>query len=301
MKTSTASAVRADAVMRVAAVAATVTLVVLLTFVPVASNDLWLQAKIGQLILENWEIPRTVLFPYTWVRDNTFNAHEWLPSIAFHLLDRSLGHGGLLFAQGAFGLLQFGLCVLVARRLSGSLAIALLLGAMAMLVANYRYHLRPEIIALLLLMGLLHVLTMYRAGGDWRTLVWTVPIAIVWANSHGSFVLGPIVAAIFAAGEAAESARHAPGIVWRVRLHGAMRAATPYAAVACAMTVASLLNPLGIELLHFALTLSTSEVTKTFIDEWNEVAHPFNWTSKSVAKVMAKCQAEDAKPVAVAA
>src|SRR5439155_14148867 len=102
----------------------------------------------------------------------------------------------------------------------------------------------------------------------------TVPIAIVWANSHGSFVLGPIVAAIFAAGEAAESARHAPGIVWRVRLHGAMRAATPYAAVACAMTVASLLNPLGIELLHFALTLSTSEVTKTFIDEWNATLSP---------------------------
>ncbi|HEX8199119.1 MAG TPA: hypothetical protein VF590_01430 [Isosphaeraceae bacterium] len=35
--------------------------------------------------------------------------------------------------------------------------------------------------------------------------------------------------------------------------------------------------------------------------EWNEIAHPFNWTSKSVAKVMAKCQIEDAKPLAGAA
>src|SRR5437763_15875886 len=40
---------------------------------------------------------------------------------------------------------------------------------------------------------------------------------------------------------------------------------------------------------------------KAFISEWNEIAHPFNWTSKSVAKVMAKCQIEDAKSLTVAA
>jgi transposase len=44
-----------------------------------------------------------------------------------------------------------------------------------------------------------------------------------------------------------------------------------------------------------------AERLMAFISEWNEVAHPFNWTSKSVAKVMAKCQIEDAKPVAEAA
>jgi transposase len=38
-----------------------------------------------------------------------------------------------------------------------------------------------------------------------------------------------------------------------------------------------------------------------FISQWNEMAHPFQWTSKSVAKVMAKCRVEDAKPVAEAA
>ena len=38
-----------------------------------------------------------------------------------------------------------------------------------------------------------------------------------------------------------------------------------------------------------------------FISEWNEIAHPFKWTSKSVAKVMAKCQIEDAKLLVTAA
>jgi hypothetical protein len=27
-----------------------------------------------------------------------------------------------------------------------------------------------------------------------------------------------------------------------------------------------------------------------FVPEWNEHAHPFQWSTKSVAKVMAKCE-----------
>ena len=44
-----------------------------------------------------------------------------------------------------------------------------------------------------------------------------------------------------------------------------------------------------------------AERLKAFISEWNEIAHPFNWTSKSVVKVMAKCQIEDAKSLTTAA
>ncbi|HMB02124.1 MAG TPA: IS630 family transposase [Isosphaeraceae bacterium] len=44
-----------------------------------------------------------------------------------------------------------------------------------------------------------------------------------------------------------------------------------------------------------------AERLMAFISEWNAIAHPFNWTSKSVAKVRAKCQIEDVKTVATAA
>jgi hypothetical protein len=33
-----------------------------------------------------------------------------------------------------------------------------------------------------------------------------------------------------------------------------------------------------------------AERLQQFIGEWNEQAHPFRWTTKSVARVMAKCQ-----------
>ena len=29
-----------------------------------------------------------------------------------------------------------------------------------------------------------------------------------------------------------------------------------------------------------------------FVAEWNAQAHPFNWSTKSAAKVMAKCEAQ---------
>ena len=51
----------------------------------------------------------------------------------------------------------------------------------------------------------------------------------------------------------------------------------------------------------FASKEQLAERLMAFISEWNEIAHPFNWTSKSVAKVMAKCQIEDVKPMATAA
>jgi hypothetical protein len=44
-----------------------------------------------------------------------------------------------------------------------------------------------------------------------------------------------------------------------------------------------------------------AERLMAFIHEWNEIAHPFNWTSKSAAKVMAKCQIEDTNRLAEAA
>jgi len=44
-----------------------------------------------------------------------------------------------------------------------------------------------------------------------------------------------------------------------------------------------------------------AERLMAFIDQRSETANPFNWTSKSVAKVTAKCQAKDSKPLPMAA
>jgi hypothetical protein len=52
----------------------------------------------------------------------------------------------------------------------------------------------------------------------------------------------------------------------------------------------SILQRKRLAIVDFASKAELAEKLQQFIAQWNEQAHPFNWTSKSVAKVMAKCQ-----------
>ena len=51
----------------------------------------------------------------------------------------------------------------------------------------------------------------------------------------------------------------------------------------------SILRRKRLRIADFASKEELAERLMAFNGEWNEIAHPFNWTSKSVAKVMAKC------------
>lgn len=52
----------------------------------------------------------------------------------------------------------------------------------------------------------------------------------------------------------------------------------------------SILQRKRLAIADFADKAVLAERLQAFIAEWNEVAHPFNWTTKSVTKIMAKCQ-----------
>jgi hypothetical protein len=223
-------------VLRAASVAAAVVVVVLLTCVPPSGDDFWLHAAIGRIIWASGEIPRTALFPFTEAAGFPFHAHEWLASVAIYLLDQGLGRDRLVFASGALGLALFGLAWRLAYRLTASFHVSLLVALAAMATANYRHYLRPELFALIFTLLVLSLLVEFRAGGRWRYLLGCVPVALLWANSHGSFPVALVLAAGFAAGAAIE----APG--------ARLRAARPYLACGALMALAMLANPFGAEL-----------------------------------------------------
>jgi len=52
----------------------------------------------------------------------------------------------------------------------------------------------------------------------------------------------------------------------------------------------SILQRKRLVIADFADKAALTERLYAFVREWNEHAHPFNWTKKSVAKVMAKCE-----------
>jgi DDE superfamily endonuclease len=56
----------------------------------------------------------------------------------------------------------------------------------------------------------------------------------------------------------------------------------------------SILQRQRLRIADFADKAALAERLQAFIAEWNQVAHPFKWSTKSVAKVMAKCERTEA-------
>jgi len=54
----------------------------------------------------------------------------------------------------------------------------------------------------------------------------------------------------------------------------------------------SILQRKRLRISDFANLADLAERLMAFVSEWNTHAHPFNWSTKSVAKVMAKCEAQ---------
>ncbi|MGA8005812.1 MAG: hypothetical protein WCA17_06910 [Burkholderiales bacterium] len=255
---------RSESWLRAGTVAASIAVIVLLTFVPPGTNDLWLQEAIGRIIWTNGEIPRTALFPFTEASQLPFYAHEWLSSLAFYLLDHWLGHRDLIFVKGLLGLALFGLCARMSFRLSRSLFASLVVSLAAMATENFRFFLRPELFALLFTVIILGLLVEFRAGGRWRHLAACTPVAFLWANSHGSFPVALILAAAFAAGAAIEAFASTKNS----RLEASAHAAGPYLICAVLMALVMLLNPYGAHLFRFAWDLENAAFVRSYVYEW---------------------------------
>ncbi|MGB3614114.1 MAG: hypothetical protein WBA10_09995 [Elainellaceae cyanobacterium] len=60
----------------------------------------------------------------------------------------------------------------------------------------------------------------------------------------------------------------------------------------------SILQRKRLKIANFTNKQVLAERLQAFIAEWNEHAHPFNWSSKSVAKVMAEAEPRDVSKTA---
>jgi hypothetical protein len=143
--------------------------------------------------------------------------------------------------------------------LFGPVMLVWFLAIAAMVVGNFRHFLRPELFAVVFLLGLLNLLVEYQLSGRKRWLAWAVPLAALWANCHGSFPVALVIVAVFGAGAALER--------WRAP-RAAAAAAAPYAVLGATMALAMLLNPYGWHLFAFAWQIAHWQVLSDFIIEW---------------------------------
>ena len=263
---------------RTAAFGALALLIVAATLTPITNNDLFLHLETGERILATGQVP--VVDDYSALaRGRPFIAHEWLAGVLFRLVEQAFGVHGV----DALILFQCGVALLVAFVLHraamamGALpSISIPCLAFVMLLAAARFLERPHIFGYLLTALFLLLLARRRqrllagARPTWVQFILMPLLQVLWANLHGSFLLGPGIVGLAAAGALFDGllARFAG----RPVRFAAGREAIRLAGLAVLLGACCLLNPYGAELLRFPFMLTGSG----FMEQIYEWLPPFS-------------------------
>ncbi|MBV8074802.1 MAG: hypothetical protein JO284_00280 [Planctomycetaceae bacterium] len=257
---------------------------------PLYHSDIWGHLAVGRWIVEHGRLPaREPLSPFT-DREAPYVHFCWAGQVVLHLAFRAgevaaggdaihRVEGGVEFLRAGFALLvllRFLALLVALRRVGGSLGLACL--GLAVALAASTGHIavaRPQVAGELFFALLL--MTLSREVPSHRTLVGVPALLVVWANVHGSYVLGLALPTILMAGRAIEIAKEAEtGSCWRRVTADPRIRRLAWMVLASAVAVA-VLNPHGPRL--FWLTLRTGNhpnmATQT---EWNPMGiHRFGW------------------------
>jgi len=197
----------------------------------------------GRWILEHRRIPGTD--PFSGTRPGApWFAHEWLADLASALAYRVAGCAGLLAASALAIVLAHVVLFrfLVRRRDDVLVAFGAVVAAAA--TASSHWLARPHLLTVLFLVVWTIVLEQVLSG-RWRprALLGLPPLALVWANVHGGFLVAFIVLACYAAGGLITALSREPAL-----RPGAARARSllpPLAATSLACAACTLANPRG--------------------------------------------------------
>ena len=256
-------------ILRIAAGVACVVTCLYASTLQLHGADFWLLAKIGEIIADQHAIPDTVLFPFTEIASEKFNAHEWLACLFFHYALKWIGEQWMPLLVGALGLTLFVSSSRLAYiRGHSNLAVALLGGLCALITENYRHSLRPELLALNIMVVFWIGLEQFRNKPDIESalLVWVT--GVLWVNCHGSFILAPILVAIYTTGTYLQQMVDTK--TWLVKPSGQVYALALLAALVC---LSCLINPFGWELIEFVFKFSGDPRLYGAIIEWFPTTH----------------------------
>jgi hypothetical protein len=190
---------------------------------------------------------------YSWTASGLWVAHEWLTELCMTVIDRVAGPSGNSVTAALIGLLVFAIVALTLLRRVGIRATASAL-PLCFVGAMQSLAVRPLMLELLYLAALIFAIDSNLRGGLTRSqfLVGVATGAVVWANTHGSFLLLPVVLAITAV----------------ELLAGGDRRWKEFVAASVVVVIAFIANPWTVHLYTFALQSFTSTTTLARIQEW---------------------------------
>jgi hypothetical protein len=230
--------------------------------------DIWWHLRSGQWILEHHRVPLLDIFTFS-SSDLVWVDLHWGFQVPLALAYTLAGVAGMILMASAAGCAAV-LIAMTAREPDWPRWVAALCWLPALALMAMRFDPRPEMFSLVYLACFLAVLV----RADQRPmLAWFLPfVQVLWVNTHGLFVLGPIVLGCYLVECAARTWQPSENTLDDITPK--MRPLWQYLLpVAAAVAVACLLNPYGMRGAIFPLELfpkisDPASPYKAYVDEF---------------------------------
>lgn len=164
----------------------------------IADPDLWWHLRNAQYLLESHHFIRADMYSFTVLGEPWMN-HEWLAEIPYYLAWKAWGLQGIFLLMVCLIEVTLLGTFWLASMVSGNVKAAFLAGWVAVLLATISFGPRTLLFGWIFLVLLLALLWRYKEQG--KDHLWWIPLLfLVWVNTHGSWLIGMMVLAIYVAG-----------------------------------------------------------------------------------------------------
>jgi hypothetical protein len=213
---------------------------------PVAPNDYWWYIRIGDEIVETHSVPATESFSYTEAGAPKIN-HSWLASLLFSAFNSVGGIHISLLAVALLVALTYAMLWFLMLDSGIDVRWASFLLILIEIPSSINWAMRPQIFTYPLFVGSLYILWQWEKHE--KNYLWGLPVLMwLWANLHGSFILGFVLAgSVFLLGKGDKKKLFF---------------------ILLAMVLATLINPRGIGAWEFVLFGMTNPSVREFATEW---------------------------------
>jgi hypothetical protein len=161
---------------------------------PGSDLDIWWQMRAGQWMARHHAFPHVDFFSRI-TPAKPWHAYSWLFDLLTLGLYRSLGLLGLMVYLVGFMLAITAAMYRLVARLQSDFTFAILLTAAGVLSIDRLYQPRSWLPSILFFVLQLDLLDRARRTGQWRKLLWLLPLYALWANLHIQFIDGLVVLA----------------------------------------------------------------------------------------------------------
>ena len=232
---------------------------------PIRPHDFWWHIAVGREILDTREIPALDVYSFT-MPGQPYPSYNmfWLAEVSLYLVYRLGGPALVIFLHSLLLTAAYGFLLWIGWRVTRSWRIAAIVTLFAILLGITNWNVRTQTITFLI--GALYLLAIYsyRLKPHFAWLI-VFPVGmVVWANSHGSFIIGFAVLGIWLADELW---RYLLARIRKDRSYSWKGLLPPVIALILAL-LACLLNPRGVFIYQYVQTLSTDPTVQNRVPEW---------------------------------